>query len=103
MSLVTVSGLHKNYDSVKAVDGVSFEIEEREIFGLLGPNGAGKTTTINALCTYTEPTTGEVVVAGPPSLQRERSSSPATMSPLSRRQSSGSSAWCPRTSLSTPT
>jgi len=64
MSLVTVSGLHKNYDSVKAVDGVSFEIEEREIFGLLGPNGAGKTTTINALCTYTEPTTGEVVVAG---------------------------------------
>jgi len=64
MSLVTVSGLHKNYGSVKAVDGVSFEIEEGEIFGLLGPNGAGKTTTINVLCTYTEPTAGEVVVAG---------------------------------------
>jgi len=64
MSLVTVSDLHKNYGSVKAVDGVSFEIEEGEIFGLLGPNGAGKTTTINALCTYAEPTEGEVVVAG---------------------------------------
>jgi ABC-2 type transport system ATP-binding protein len=46
------------------VDGISFEIRRGEIFGLLGPNGAGKTTTINVLCTYTEPTAGEVVVAG---------------------------------------
>jgi ABC-2 type transport system ATP-binding protein len=46
------------------VDGISFEIEQGEIFGLLGPNGAGKTTTINVLCTYIEPTAGEVTVAG---------------------------------------
>jgi ABC-2 type transport system ATP-binding protein len=46
------------------VDGISFEIQAGEIFGLLGPNGAGKTTTINVLCTYTEPTAGEVTVAG---------------------------------------
>ena len=64
MNLVTVRELKKEYGSVKAVDGVTFEIAEGEIFGLLGPNGAGKTTTINALCTYTEPTSGEVTVAG---------------------------------------
>ncbi|MGD9002592.1 MAG: ABC transporter ATP-binding protein, partial [Anaerolineae bacterium] len=49
---------------VRAVNGISFEIKQGEIFGLLGPNGAGKTTTINVLCTYTEPTAGEVTVAG---------------------------------------
>jgi len=64
MSLVKVNDLRKNYGSVKAVDGVTFEIQEGEVFGLLGPNGAGKTTTINVLCTYAEPTAGEVVVAG---------------------------------------
>jgi len=64
MSVITVDGLRKHYGDVKAVDGISFEIHEGEIFGLLGPNGAGKTTTINVLCTYTEPTAGEIVVAG---------------------------------------
>jgi ABC-2 type transport system ATP-binding protein len=64
MSVITVDNLHKHYGDVHAVDGISFEIQQGEIFGLLGPNGAGKTTTINVLCTYTEPTAGEVVVAG---------------------------------------
>jgi ABC-2 type transport system ATP-binding protein len=64
MSVVTTDNLHKHYGDVHAVDGISFEIQQGEIFGLLGPNGAGKTTTINVLCTYTEPTAGEVVVAG---------------------------------------
>jgi len=64
MSVITVDNLHKHYGDVHAVDGISFEIHEGEIFGLLGPNGAGKTTTINVLCTYTEPTAGEVIVAG---------------------------------------
>ena len=63
MSVVTVDNLHKHYGGVHAVDGISFEIHKGEIFGLLGPNGAGKTTTINVLCTYTEPTAGEVIVA----------------------------------------
>ena len=62
--IVAVEGLVKRYGDVVAADGISFEIQEGEIFGLLGPNGAGKTTTINVLCTYTEPTAGEVTVAG---------------------------------------
>jgi ABC-2 type transport system ATP-binding protein len=64
MSVITTDNLHKHYGDIHAVDGISFEIQQGEIFGLLGPNGAGKTTTINVLCTYTEPTAGEVVVAG---------------------------------------
>jgi ABC-2 type transport system ATP-binding protein len=64
MSLVEVNNLSKTYADVQAVESISFEIQEGEIFGLLGPNGAGKTTTINMLCTYTEPTAGEIVVAG---------------------------------------
>jgi ABC-2 type transport system ATP-binding protein len=72
MSVITVDNLHKQYGApwagsgrgVHAVDGISFEIQQGEIFGLLGPNGAGKTTTINVLCTYTEPTAGKVIVAG---------------------------------------
>ena len=64
MALVEVKDLSKTYGDVQAVDGVSFEIQQGEIFGLLGPNGAGKSTTIDVLCTYTEPTGGEVTVAG---------------------------------------
>jgi ABC-2 type transport system ATP-binding protein len=46
---VRVEGLHKRYGSVRAVDGLSFEVAEGEIFGLLGPNGSGKTTTVECL------------------------------------------------------
>ncbi len=49
---------------VAAVDGVSFQIEQGEIFGLLGPNGAGKSTTIRMLCTLLEPTSGTARVNG---------------------------------------
>ena len=44
---IQVRGLVKNYDEVKAVRGVEFEVATGEVFGFLGPNGAGKTTTIN--------------------------------------------------------
>jgi ABC-2 type transport system ATP-binding protein len=46
------------------VDGISFEIEEGEIFSLLGPNGAGKTTTISMLCTLLSPTSGNALIGG---------------------------------------
>jgi len=50
--------------AVRAVDGVSFEVREREIFGLLGPNGAGKTTTLRLLATVMAPTGGTALVGG---------------------------------------
>ena len=44
--IVSVRELRKSYGQIKAVDGVSFDVAEREVFALLGPNGAGKTTTV---------------------------------------------------------
>src|SRR6266567_1344633 len=49
MSAIIVDGLVKTYGTNRAVDGVSFSVEEGEIFGMLGPNGAGKTTTVEIL------------------------------------------------------
>jgi ABC-type multidrug transport system ATPase subunit len=49
MEFVNVTDLKKNYGDLEAVKGVSFGIEEGEVFGLLGPNGAGKTSIINML------------------------------------------------------
>jgi ABC-2 type transport system ATP-binding protein len=48
--MIKIDGLTKKFGELTAVDGLSLEIHENEIFGLLGPNGAGKTTTINMLC-----------------------------------------------------
>ncbi len=62
MFLVKAKNLTKQFNSFKAVDGVSFEIKKGEIFGLLGPNGAGKTTTIRMLTGVLEPTEGEAFI-----------------------------------------
>jgi ABC-2 type transport system ATP-binding protein len=62
---IHVSGLTKVYPKgVTAVDSISFEVKEGEIFGLLGPNGAGKTTTIKMITTLTKPTAGTISVFG---------------------------------------
>ncbi len=61
---IVVENLVKKYPRVNAVDGVSFTIPEREIFGLLGPNGAGKTTIIRMLLTLIKPTSGNISVFG---------------------------------------
>ena len=64
MKAVTVVDLTKKFGDFTAVDSVSFDIEQGEIFGLLGPNGAGKTTTISMLATILSPDSGKAVVAG---------------------------------------
>ena len=64
MSIITVNNLTKKFKSLTAVDGVSFSVNEGEVFGFLGPNGAGKTTTINILCTLLFPTSGSAAIAG---------------------------------------
>jgi ABC-2 type transport system ATP-binding protein len=61
---ITVSDLRKSYGQVEAVRGVSFEIEQGEVFGLLGPNGAGKTTTVEILEGYRKRDGGSVSVLG---------------------------------------
>lgn len=61
---VEVKGLKKYYGDVKAVDGVTFTVEEGSIFGMLGPNGAGKTTTIETIVGLLDNTAGEVYVLG---------------------------------------
>lgn len=63
-AIVKVEGLTKTFGQLKAVDGVSFEIQEGEIFGFLGPNGAGKTTTINMLTTLLRATGGTAEITG---------------------------------------
>lgn len=62
--IVKVENLSKTFGTLKAVDGVSFEVKEGEIFGFLGPNGAGKSTTINMLTTLLRPTGGTAEVNG---------------------------------------
>jgi ABC-2 type transport system ATP-binding protein len=63
-NILEVQNLAKNYGDFQAVKGVSFNIEEGEIFSLLGPNGAGKTTTISMLSTLYTPTSGDATIAG---------------------------------------
>jgi ABC-2 type transport system ATP-binding protein len=62
--VVSVQNLVKTYGDVRAVDGVSFELEKGTAVGILGPNGAGKTTTIKCMLGLIIPTAGETEVAG---------------------------------------
>jgi ABC-2 type transport system ATP-binding protein len=63
-AILEVQNLVKNYGDFQAVKGVSFNIEDGEIFSLLGPNGAGKTTTISMLSTLYAPTSGDAIIGG---------------------------------------
>lgn len=62
--IIEVKDLYKNYDNFEAVKGISFYVNEGEIFGLLGPNGAGKSTTLEIIETLRTKTSGEIIVNG---------------------------------------
>jgi ABC-2 type transport system ATP-binding protein len=64
MNAIEVERLTKKFGDLVAVNDVSFQVAEQEIFGLLGPNGAGKTTLIRMMTTLTPPTSGTARIAG---------------------------------------
>jgi len=64
MTAIAVRDLRKSYGELEAVRGISFEVQQGEVFGLLGPNGAGKTTTVEILEGYRRREAGEVEVLG---------------------------------------
>ncbi len=61
---VVIKNLTKKYNGAKAVDNISFRINQGEVLGFLGPNGAGKSTTMKIITTYLAPTDGDVEVGG---------------------------------------
>lgn len=63
-TIISVKDLYKSYGDFKAVQGISFEVHEGEIFGLLGPNGAGKSTTLEIIETLREKSSGKIIVDG---------------------------------------
>jgi ABC-2 type transport system ATP-binding protein len=73
MHIIEVSELTKRYGGHAAVDGVSFSVEEGEIFGILGPNGAGKTTTVESIAGLRRPDGGTIRILGlDPGRDRDR-------------------------------
>jgi len=71
-AVLEVKSLRKEFGDLTAVDGISFDIQEGEIFGFLGPNGAGKTTSISMICGLLKPTAGEIFVQGRSILKEPR-------------------------------
>lgn len=64
MSIITTSGIIKEFKEIKALKGINIKINEGEVFSLLGPNGAGKTTLISILTGILKPTSGTAVIDG---------------------------------------
>ena len=60
--MLELINLTKKYGDFTAVDNISFNVEDGEIFGLLGPNGAGKSTTVSMISTVLSPTKGEIII-----------------------------------------
>jgi len=77
MTVLDITNISKSFKDLKAVDDLSFSIENKEIFGLLGPNGAGKSTTISMISTLIRPDSGDIlykymsILQDPSIIQRE--------------------------------
>ena len=65
-TLLSVSGLAKSYQGVRAVDGVSFAVQSNEIVGIIGPNGSGKSTTVDCITGFQTADAGDVRLGGTP-------------------------------------
>ena len=63
-TIIQAEGLFKRYSKLTAVDGVSFQVKEGEMFGFLGPNGAGKTSTMKMIQCVSPKTSGKLEVFG---------------------------------------
>ena len=84
---IEVNNLTKRYGDVEALRGVSFAVNEGEVFGLLGPNGAGKTSTVEILEGLRTPDSGSVSVCGlDPQIERRR---------VQVRHRRGAAGYCP--------
>ena len=62
--MIQVENLHKRFGDIRAVEGVSFEVRQGEIYGLLGPNGAGKTTALSMISGLLRPDEGRILIEG---------------------------------------
>src|ERR1035437_1254118 len=62
--MITIENLTKKFGEITAVEGITFQVREGEVFGFLGPNGAGKTTTIRMLCCLISKTSGSARIGG---------------------------------------
>ena len=91
--VVVARDLRKRYGTVQAVDGVSFEIAEGEVFGILGPNGAGKTTTLEMIEGMRSIDSGSAMVDGVDVSADPAASSRGSGSSSRRPASSTSSTW----------
>ena len=63
-SIIKVNNLSKQFKEIKAVDDLSFTVEQGDVYGFLGQNGAGKSTTIRMLLTLIKPTGGDISIFG---------------------------------------
>jgi branched-chain amino acid transport system ATP-binding protein len=89
VNCLTISGVSKSFGGLRAVNSVSFAIDDGELVGLIGPNGSGKTTLLNILSGHQPPDTGEVLLGGRPiqDLKPERASRPFAHVPADARLS----------------
>src|SRR3954447_22607287 len=69
MSIISIQNLTKDFGPVRAVDDLSFDIDEGKVVGFLGPNGSGKTTTLRSLVGLVTPTSGSATINGVPYAQ----------------------------------
>lgn len=63
-NIIEVRNLKKNYGEIEAVKGIDFNVVEGSFFAFLGPNGAGKSTTIEMMCTFLDPSSGDITIDG---------------------------------------